>query len=309
MRQIIIALIISIAGLITIFAFRSTPPDEAPISAIDPFDSINRVDVGICIWENTGLRETPGKNGKYITALSFGEKVELLGDTVEVKTDRRSYIKIRLMDDRSGYVYQYLIAEQAALATIVKEMKIYRRPDMMTQKDEIFRPCDIVAVSEKKEEWVKVIGAQRRKSGWIKNIDALSFKKDDIRVAYLFQDALKENESFFKEKGMVQILADPELQSSTLLAEVKKELNAIGLKNRLPDNRLYITRANVSLRTEPKRDEGEVVNWLAEGTLCDVVQIGERETINNMDDYWYEVEVKGKKGWVYGQYTSKGRSN
>ncbi|RMG28835.1 MAG: hypothetical protein D6730_04940 [Bacteroidetes bacterium] len=306
MRHLLIALVIGTIGLVTFLSVRPThqitDTPEAPSALID---TIDRQHVGICVWDHSGLRESPGKRGTYITPVYFGEQVELLGESQYLPAEKRTYIKIRLADGKEGWVNQYLFAEKAFLAVITKSTDIYRRPDFMTLKDEKFEEGEIVAVAEVRNDWIKVIGEKHHKSGWITASEAFSIHPNDILIARLYRDAMNKENAYQQEKALQEIAITYRQDFSQLTQLVQNTLQEVGLRTILPEDKLYITSSNVNLRALPRKDSGQVLRALDEGTICAVLDKGKREPIGNMDDYWYQVEYEGEKGWVYGYYTSK----
>ncbi|MEM9935755.1 MAG: hypothetical protein AAF824_19170, partial [Bacteroidota bacterium] len=123
-------------------------------------------DQAICLWDGAGLRDGPGRGEKltYLSTIYFGEQVELLGASELVESTNRTYLKVRLSDGEEGWVHQYLFAENAYLAAILGEAEIYRRPDIMTFKDDNFERGEVVTVMEEKGEWIKLVGMERKKS-------------------------------------------------------------------------------------------------------------------------------------------------
>jgi hypothetical protein len=47
-----------------------------------------------------------------------------------------------------------------------------------------------------------------------------------------------------------------------------------------------------------------VIQGLANGQVCKLIKRGKQEAMSGKTDYWYEVNIDGSKGWVFGAYTS-----
>jgi len=66
-------------------------------------------------------------------------------------------------------------------------------------------------------------------------------------------------------------------------------------------NRLLIQGENIWLRD--KQADGEVILKLNTGDTCKLLDIGEFEIIKGNADFWYQVEYKKQKAWVFGSQT------
>ena len=269
-------------------------------SQADTLDFAPFQDVAICLWGVAGMREDAGRSGNandYLTSIYFGEKVELLGESKEVEREHRTYIKIRLSDGQEGWVHQYLFAENSTLGAITQEAKIYRRPDLMTLKDDVFEVGEIVAASQQKDDWIKVSGKEKRKSGWIKG--------SSVTVAVLYQRALQISNPRRQLKELLSIVNNPDYANSLFIDKVKTQLPIAADLARIPDNQLYITARRVNVRSAPEDADNNVVLQLDEGAVCNVLSKGSEVEVDEVIDYWYQIEVEGQQGWVYGHFTSK----
>ncbi len=58
------------------------------------------------------------------------------------------------------------------------------------------------------------------------------------------------------------------------------------------------------LRVRTSNDTyAKTIRYLDQGTMVDVLSKGkERIRINDLEDYWYKIEYKGIKGWIFGYY-------
>lgn len=66
---------------------------------------------------------------------------------------------------------------------------------------------------------------------------------------------------------------------------------------------LAIQGSNVNMRIAPKLDAVRI-KQLKTGDSCEVLEKGEKQTIDDKTDYWYKINFKGKEGWIFGAYTS-----
>jgi SH3-like domain-containing protein len=78
-------------------------------------------------------------------------------------------------------------------------------------------------------------------------------------------------------------------------------------KENADDNNSILTiwGTKVNMRTKPST-KGEVIMQLNHGQVADVKkQTEDYETIGYDTDYWYQIEVNGKRGWIFGTFTSR----
>lgn len=281
---------------------------ESSEALADTLDFASFEDIGICLWGVAGLREEAGRSGannEYLTSIYFGEKVELLGESKEIDSERRTYIKVRLSDGQEGWVHQYLFSENATLAAITQDAKVYRRPDLMTLKDDIFELGEIVAASEQRNDWIRVSGKEKTKSGWIKGGESISRESKDVAVAVLYERAMQMKNPRMQLKELLSIVNHDEYANSIFLDKVRDQLPISEDLARIPDDQLYITASRVNVRSTPEKSEDNVLLQLDGGAVCNVIQKGSEVLIDEVKDYWYQIEVEGQQGWVYGQFTSK----
>jgi SH3-like domain-containing protein len=311
MRNLLLAMIVMLAMVLSACQGNTDHTANGQAETSDQSDTLDFApyqDAAICLWGVAGLREQPGRGGSvndYLTSIYFGERVEMLGESEEVERERRTYIKIRLSDGQEGWVHQYLFAENATLGAITQEAKIYRRPDLMTLKDDVFEIGEIVAVSQQKDDWIKVSGKEKRKSGWIKGTSMISRQEEDVVVAVLYQRALQMSNPRHQLKELLSIVNNPDYSNAIFLDQVKAQLPIAEDLARIPDNQLYITARRVNVRSTPETSEDNVVLQLDEGAVCNVISKGSEVEVDEIKDYWYQIEVGGQQGWVYGHFTSK----
>ena len=174
--------------------------------------------IGVCIWDKAAVRAEASKSGKYLSGLSLGETVVLLGET---KTDAgdndREYIKVSLSDDTEGWVSSYLIAQDAGAAAIQEKSSIYKRPDLLTATGDAFEPLEFVAiVSYGEDNWIEVIGNKRKKSGWIKG-DGLAIGDENIALATLYSRAMEIEDQAAQQEAIKEITTMEEFKYASLM--------------------------------------------------------------------------------------------
>lgn len=154
----------------------------------------------ICIWDGAALREKPKKDGKYLSPINLGEKVQFLGkEKVDSADNNRKYIKIELSDGTIGWASASIIIVDAYAAALVNEAPIYRRPDLLTGTDKNFEKMEMVAVKQAKDDWIEVVGSYKKKKGWIKT-DLITTNEEDVAVAILARKKLYDKNELLIEK-------------------------------------------------------------------------------------------------------------
>ncbi|MEO1451844.1 MAG: hypothetical protein AAFV07_20100, partial [Bacteroidota bacterium] len=222
-------------GNLTMNSPEVTGPVPPPLDTTDiPIDQ-----VGICVWPQCGLREEPGrqdftKDGQnnYITAIYYGEKMEVLGEKVEVSKEDRIYIKVRLQDGQVGWVHDYLVETRARLAVMTEPAEVFRRPDPMTLRDAKLQPGEIVAIilepdsggGNPSDKWLHVSTNSKKKKGWIINAPNHTYEEVDLRIALLFQRALEKKKVADKRAELLSITQDPAFSESSIRRLVEQEL-------------------------------------------------------------------------------------
>jgi hypothetical protein len=68
------------------------------------------------------------------------------------------------------------------------------------------------------------------------------------------------------------------------------------------NNNLIIKGDKIWIREYPST--GDVIFELNNGDICKVLKKDKKEVINQISDFWYKIEYKGKIGWVFGSQTS-----
>jgi hypothetical protein len=149
----------------------------------------------VCVWDGVPVRETPVKNGKYLSSISLGE---VITDLNEMKTDttdkNREYLKVRLSDGKEGWALTYGLIKNAFVAIVKTDATICKRPDLLTITNTTLKPMDFVAVSSIKDDWIEITADQKKKTGWIKK-DAITTSKEDITMSILINKSLATKDS------------------------------------------------------------------------------------------------------------------
>ena len=148
-------------------------------------DSGSLLNSAVCLWPDLAVRKEAGNNSKYISSLSLGETVRLLGDeVVDSANSSRGFIKIELSDGKVGWVNKYCIVPNARAGAVKQEEIVNKRPDPLTSTGKKLHPMKLIAVSEPKDGWVEVVSEKRELSGWISE-SAVSVDPKDVTIAAL----------------------------------------------------------------------------------------------------------------------------
>ncbi|MDX1908483.1 MAG: SH3 domain-containing protein [Bacteroidia bacterium] len=264
----------------------------------------------VCLWDQAGLRDKPGKSNdaKYLASINFGEQLTLTGKRVEDSTDsKKPYVEVTLADGKKGWVQEYLLALNATRAVATGNITLYKRPELSTMSGDNLAEGDLFSFNESQPGWAEVFGKEKKKKGWI-SLDASSYsqKEADVAVAVMVNTAMREKDPAKQEKLLNEIINNPALSTSSLVTFAESKLNSIAALPQLPENQLYITGDVVNIRTEPDNEDATNVSFqLKRGDICNILARGDRQQIRDMNEYWYQIEKDGQSGWVYGFFTSK----
>lgn len=219
-----IVLGLSLAILVSCGKQQSTDgEDQVSTDAADAASSVSAV----CIWNNTSVRKTPSKSGDYVTAINLGE---IITSTLEIQTDttdkNREYVKVVLADGKEGWAIKDFIIAESEPGTFLTEVDIYKRPDLLTKSDLKFGQFDIVAIKEKKDDWLNVVGKRQNgrwlDEGWVNTKNVLT-NGTDIAVAKFAQEALAAPDAEKKAELIKSIIENEMFQSSQLYPIIKEQ--------------------------------------------------------------------------------------
>lgn len=179
----------------------------------------------ICIWDKASLIDKPEiKNGKWMSAISLGESVTYLEESVEETTDKkRTFHKVRLSDGKEGWVQGEFVVPNATAAAITETTSLYSRPDLSTVSKNSFEPFDIIAVISEKDGWIEVIGKRRAGTwidkGYIKH-KGYSQSEKDIAVAIYVSRALSKPKVEDKVAELQKIQNNADLSGSSFDVQI-----------------------------------------------------------------------------------------
>ena len=200
--------------------------------------NVGRVDtaalpLAICIYDKAGLRVEPNrrkytKDGleNYITTVRYGEQVGMTGRDTVFEKGMKKYMFIRLKDGQEGWVEEYAFEKDAERGVMTGFAPLYRRPDMMTLRNDTLQTGDIVAVMEIQDKWLHVSWRNKWKKGWIQIDDNVSLRSQDVLLALLYHNAMQSPEDQQMEQ-LQNILSDDRLTGSLLRGLVEEKIEKL----------------------------------------------------------------------------------
>ncbi|MFK7923459.1 MAG: hypothetical protein AB8H47_15960 [Bacteroidia bacterium] len=316
---------------------KGTPYSIKSVDGIFVDSLSNQTDSGkaICIYDRVALRRLPTKKrypdgeDNFITTLWYGETVESLNEMQEVEKEKTKFIRVRLGDGNEGWVFEYAFETDARRGAMLKPTPLYRRPDLMTLRNDTLKAGEIVAVLERQGDWLHVSGRNKDKKGWVQVSDNISLREKDVYIALLWYKARTASRKSRASK-VANVIHDPIIAGSLLKDLVELDYNenyrslletdssetedstSTSIEEPAPTSsnvkadspQLYITGDQVNIHTTPKTQSDNVLASLKEGDICLVLEKGDFEAIAEAEDFWYKVDFEGQEGWVFGYYTS-----
>ncbi|MEL6649847.1 MAG: SH3 domain-containing protein, partial [Bacteroidota bacterium] len=213
---------------------------------------------------------------------------------------------------------------------MIKPSPLYRRPDLMTLRNDTLKAGEIVAVIERQGDWLHVSGRNKDKKGWIQVGNNVSLREKDVYIALLWYKA-RTSKRRLRPGKVANVLHDPAIAGSLLKDLVETDYNqnykalleteeadvpsedesdpspvdSVSASATSGAEQLLITDQNVRVHSSPDSQTDNIVTELEEGTVCVVLARGQRAEVAETEDYWYKVDHQGQEGWVFGHYTSK----
>jgi hypothetical protein len=195
----------------------------------------------ICIWDKASLIDKPEiKTGKWLSAISLGESVIYLEESVDETTDKkRTFHKVRLSDGKEGWVQGEFVVPNATAAAITETTSLYKRPDLSTVSKNSFEPFDVIAVISEKDDWIEVIGKRRAGTwidkGYIKH-KAYSQSEKDIAVAIYVSRALSKTKVEDKVAELKKIQDNADLSGSSFDVQIGDLLDQLNPNTAMADS-------------------------------------------------------------------------
>lgn len=272
---------------------------------------IDDANSAVSTWDGHSLREEADKGSKWLASVSFGEKVELLGDSKEGPDGKYTFENVRLLDGKEGWVRDDLIHKGGKYGVVTKMSQIYKRPSVSNITDKSVDRGTLVVIKQNSDEFVEFIAqndkSNNRQRGWVLGNSAISSDEIDIAVAVMINKAKAEKVPAKRKQTLETITGNDAYQNSTFYQTAVDMLGAADQPPvELNADQLMITGDNVNVRSDPDVDAGEKLFQLNSGDVVGITEKGDMDEIGGNLDYWYKIDAPGKGiGWVFGQFTSK----
>jgi len=131
------------------------------------------------------IREKPSRNSSVFSTLSLGESFLYMNeDAIDSAYKNQEYLNIQLSDGSVGWTAGFGLVLDARAGVVKSQVPIYKRPDLLTISSQEFSPMDIIAITEKNDDWFKVTGEKKKLEGWIK-MSYISLNEEDIAFALI----------------------------------------------------------------------------------------------------------------------------
>ncbi len=194
-----------------------------------PKTSDRSINEAVCIWDGASLRQGPSSSTKWLSSVSFGEKVILLGEIQTDSTENIEFSRVKLSDGKEGWMSFNLIIPNGKIAAITEKTVIYNRPDLLTSTDKSFNAIEMIVITSESKDWLEVTGNQKKKSGWIKNT-TITDSSLDVSVAILATKALEITDHEKRMEEINKIINNSDLQGSIFIPILKKKIDPFKVK-------------------------------------------------------------------------------
>ncbi len=180
----------------------------------------------VCIWDNISLKEAPNESGKWLSAISIGEKITYLDESKEDTSGKKkvTYFKVQLKDGKTGWAQSDFIILGSKPAVISQDMELYSRPDLLTKTGKMYKAMDIIAVKSEQNGFLEIAGKRQEgkwiENGWIKN-NGVSYSDIDIAVAKYARKALDIADSKKRADAIKEIVNNPDFSGSIFISILK----------------------------------------------------------------------------------------
>ncbi len=210
-------------------SFEKVENEESKVVESKPTESILEESEAVCILDKLSLRESPSKQGKWITSISLGETVTFTGMQKKDSVSKNTFYKVKLAGGDEGWTRGDFIEIGGQVAVFLKNTEIYKRPDLLTKANKKYSQMDIVAVTNKQGDWVEVKGKRSEgkyiESGWIKS-GSTSSDAIDIAAAKFGLAALAETDESKRLALLKDITGNDDLSSSKFIPVLQEILSS-----------------------------------------------------------------------------------
>lgn len=272
-----------------------------------------------CFYEGLSLKDAPG--GAYKESLSFGEKVEYLGETQD-DSKGNAHLKIRTQSGAEGWSSVYYFVENGYPAVVIAEDRIYTEPEPKGVTPDTLPVAHLVCVDPDGSSDNKYVAVHylHPETGYVQQgrfmkTGSVSTSSNDVDAAVLLLLARRAMEKEDTDAAVTYLeTAMDEFSGSVLSRLIGKELalakegsSAVQVETVTLEVPLAATvnSGNVNVRKEPSLSS-PVTGQLDTGAAVQVsMKTREPVDVNDTSDFWYYTEnADGVKGWIFGVFLS-----
>lgn len=176
----------------------------------------------VCIWDKISARKEPARSSPVVSPLNLGEIVTFLGITaVDSGYKNQEYLKVMLSDKSVVWVPAFSLITGSKPAVVVREVKVYLRPDLLTVTGNKLVAMDIVAVVEEKDGWVNFVSEKKNESGWIMD-EEINYNNEEIAFSLMAKRILTEKDSKSLLDKIDSVLNNNPYQNSVFIPMLKE---------------------------------------------------------------------------------------
>jgi hypothetical protein len=204
----------------------STAPAVASASApASPAAPAVDSKTAVCLYDGLGVRADVSKSSKFISTLFLGESVKWTGDA-EKDENGKEYMKVELSDGKAGWVFSGGVELGAQMGAVREDAPTYKRPDPLTATGQKVAFMTIVAVKQRKDDWIELLGESKKQLGWVKK-DVIALDKSDVTTAILATKKLREKDGLDYSRKVEAIAKASPNPSSYFIQVLREQAAAI----------------------------------------------------------------------------------
>ncbi|MCI4666707.1 MAG: hypothetical protein MRZ79_01000 [Bacteroidia bacterium] len=193
-----------------------------------------------CAWEKVALKKEANSSSNTLQTLSYGDQVSVMGGLLYVADENITYIKVESIQEKVGWVDQFLFMENATRTVILEEATIFERPNTpSTITMSTFTPGQEILRGKYSNGWVFVSSKNKKNLGWIKSDIRYSQAKKDLDLAQKWSK-LKDLPLEKRKKDVIALVKEADSKSSPLaqiilesdedvafeMVEIERKINA-----------------------------------------------------------------------------------
>lgn len=175
----------------------------------------------IVISESVPMYASASQTATLVATLSLGETVYWTQDSsVKEENDTSVFLKTVLSDGTSGWVRSQALIRDAQAAAVKEETRVYRRPDTLTLTEVRIPFMGMVAITDRTDQWVRVIGEGRNAQGWIRK-DVITEEKEEVASAVFARRKIIKNRDMSRTAVLENILYNAPYADSYFIGQLR----------------------------------------------------------------------------------------